>query len=98
LGGKNNRFQTTDLDRARDELFSHVHRCGVLKATAEQQEEWMEDTVEYLGERYPDLSREDLGELRTIGVRFCRPVIDYGEESTAGEAEVKGTEAEAVAA
>jgi hypothetical protein len=64
------------FDRARDELFSHIHRCGVLKATAEQQEEWMVDTMEYMSERFPDLSVEELGELRTMGMRFCRPVID----------------------
>ncbi len=67
-----------EFDRARDELFNHIHRCGVLRATAEQQVEWMDDTVEYMGERYTSLSREQLGELRTMGLRFCRPVIDSG--------------------
>ena len=65
----------TALDDARNELFSHIHRCGVLQATDEQQEEWMKDTVEFLGERYPSLTTQQLEELSAIGLRFCRPVI-----------------------
>ncbi len=71
------------LDRARDELFSHIHRCGVLQATEEQQVEWMEDTIDYIRERYPELSDEQLGELRAVGLRFCRPAVPYGSEQTA---------------
>ncbi len=71
------------LDEARDELFSHIHRCGVLRATEEQQLEWMDDTIEFLAERYPDLSDEQLGELKAIGMRFCRPAVPYGSEFTA---------------
>lgn len=63
--------------RARDELFSHINRCGVLQASPEQQAEWMEDTIDYMAERYPDLSEEALGELRMIGIRFCQPVIAH---------------------
>ena len=62
-------------DRARDELFSHVNRCGVLQASPEDQEQWMSETIEYIGERYPDLTDADLGELRGIGIRFCKPAI-----------------------
>jgi len=65
----------TALDEARNELFSHIHRCGVLQATEEQQVEWMKDTVEFLGERYPALKEKELKELEGIGLRFCRPVI-----------------------
>ena len=79
------RGQTTELDRARDELFSHIHRCGVLKANAEQQIEWMDDTIEYMSERYPELTREQLGELRTIGLRFCSPVIVTQQDDVATE-------------
>ena len=63
------------LDEARNELFSHIHRCGVLQATDEQQVEWMKDTVEFLSERYPQLKDKELKELESIGLRFCRPVI-----------------------
>jgi hypothetical protein len=75
-----------DSDRARDELFHYIHRCGVLKATADDQVEWMDDTIEYLAECFPSLSREQLGELRAIGLRFCRPVIDNVQVETAPEA------------
>lgn len=75
--------RTTDFDLARDELFSHIHRCGVMKATQEQQAEWMEDTKSYLAERHPSLSAEELQELREIGERFCRPAIPHGPDHTA---------------
>jgi hypothetical protein len=71
----------TDLELARDELFSHIHRCGVLKATAEQQVEWMDDTIDYLAERYPSLNDGELDELKAIGTRFCRPVIANRDET-----------------
>jgi hypothetical protein len=65
-------------DRARDELFSHINRCGVLQATGDDQEHWMEETIEYIGERYPDLSDSDLKVLREVGIRFCQPAIPHG--------------------
>jgi hypothetical protein len=71
----------TELDDARNELFSHIHRCGVMKATEDQQVEWMKDTVEFLGERYPSMGEAELKELYDIGLRFCRPVIVNGVES-----------------
>ncbi len=64
-------------ERARDELFSHINRCGVLQAAAEDQKQWMEETMEYLGERYPDLTDAELKELYTVGMRFCRPAIAH---------------------
>jgi hypothetical protein len=88
-----------EIDRARDELFSHIHRCGVLGATAEHQVEWLRDTIEYLGERYPELSPEELRELEQIGTSFCRPVIQRvdaeDDEAEDGEEQV---ESEAAAA
>ena len=62
-------------DRARDELFSHINRCGVLQASPEDQDTWMNETIEYIGERYPDLTDADLDELRAVGARFCQPAI-----------------------
>jgi hypothetical protein len=93
----------TALDEARNELFSHIHRCGVLGASEEQQVEWMKDTVEFLSERYPALKEKELKELEGIGLRFCRPVIVNAPAAEA-EAEVEleddaeaGVEAEAEA-
>lgn len=90
------KFQKGDFDHARDELMSHVHRCNVLDAEAQQQEEWLDDTIGYLGERYPSLSPEQLGELRTVGLRFCQPVIAHGRGNTAltQDAETETQEAE----
>ncbi len=64
----------TSFDQARDELFSHILRCGVIDALPEHQKEWFDDTMQYLADRYPDLSDEDLGKLRTLGERYCQPV------------------------
>lgn len=73
-------------DRARDELFSHVNRCGVLQASEEDQKHWMQETMDYLAERYPDLSDTDLKDLFTLGMRFCSPAIPHGR-SASGEDE-----------
>jgi hypothetical protein len=70
-------------ERARDELFSHINRCGVLQASADDQRTWMDETIEYIGERYPDLGDSDLRELHGVGLRFCKPAIPHGADSTA---------------
>jgi hypothetical protein len=93
-------------DRARDELFSHINRCGVLHAAEEDQQQWMNETMEYLSERYPDLSAADLDELATLGLRFCRPAIPHGRsgdsandtESDEGAEDIREGEIEAVGA
>jgi hypothetical protein len=85
------------VERARDELFSHIHRCGVLRAQPEHQAEWMDETVAYISERYPELTRDQLGELRTMGLRFCSPVIDHSQVS-GSETEAGGEAAESEAA
>ncbi len=40
-----NSYSPSSLERARDELFSHIRRCGVLEAELDQREEWLADTV-----------------------------------------------------
>jgi hypothetical protein len=89
-----------DFDRARDDLFSYIHRCGVLKASPEHQTQWLDETIEYLGECYPSLEKSNLQELRTIGLRFCRPVIDnvQVEEEKAEERGEDGSDEASVAA
>lgn len=86
------RKHDTVLDRARDELFSHIHRCGVLEAADDQQGEWMDETIEFMGERYPDLNRRELDELKAMGLRFCRPVIPHGKAGATAAA-VSGEDA-----
>ena len=51
----------TSFEQARDELFSHILRCGVLEATPEHQKEWFDDTLLYLADRFTE--------------RYCRPVV-----------------------
>lgn len=68
---------TSPLDKARDELYSHILRCGVLEAQREHQQEWLEDTVEYMAERY-SLTADEAAKLRGLGERYCQPVIRHG--------------------
>jgi len=68
------------ITRARDELFSHINRCGVLQAEEEDQRHWMDETIDYLAERYPDLTDADLQDLYSVGIRFCQPAIPHGRK------------------
>jgi hypothetical protein len=64
----------SSFDQARDEMFSHILRCGVIEALPEHQKEWFDDTMQYLADRYADLSEEECARLRTLGERYCQPV------------------------
>ena len=66
------------LERARDELFSHINRCGVVAASEDDQTEWMNETIDYLAERYPTLASHELRFLHAVGIRFCQPAIARG--------------------
>ena len=70
------------VEQARDELFSHILRCGVLEAEPEHQKEWIDDTMQYLGERYADLNEEQLTQVRLLGERFCKPVVRGTENAS----------------
>jgi hypothetical protein len=74
---RNRRFhdvaQPTAFEEARDELFQQIMQCGVIGAEPEHQTEWFQDTMAYLGDRYPELSTTQLAELRTLGDRFVQP-------------------------
>jgi hypothetical protein len=63
----------TPFEEARDELFQHIMRCGVVEAAPEHQEEWFAETMSYMTERFPELSTDQLGELRKLGERFAQP-------------------------
>jgi hypothetical protein len=65
--------QPTPFEQARDELLQHIMRCGVIDAATEHQTEWFDDTMAYIAERFPELKEPQLGELRTLGQRFCEP-------------------------
>jgi hypothetical protein len=82
------RYEPTEFDRARDELFSHIHRCGVLGAEESHQTEWLDDTLEFMADRYPGLTKGELGQLRDLGLRFCQPVIPHGTQPGNAETSV----------
>jgi hypothetical protein len=63
----------TAFDQARDEMFQHIIKCGVLEAAREHQAEWLTDTMAYLADRYHELSDGQIEELRVLGERFCQP-------------------------
>lgn len=95
-------YRKTAFDAARDQLFSEMHRCGVLEASREEAEDWLEDTIQYLSDLHGSLKQEELEELRAIGSRFARPPIPHGREQTAlnredwqGEEAEEGLEVEA---
>jgi hypothetical protein len=67
-------YVPTPFEQARDELFSHILRCGVLEASDEHKKEWFDDTIDYLAERYDSLSDAELDQLRVLGERYCKPV------------------------
>lgn len=61
------------FEAARDELFQHVMRCGVIGSDAADMKEWFDNTLDYLQDRYHELSPTQLGELRVLGERFAEP-------------------------
>ncbi len=63
----------TPFEQARDELFQHIMRCGVIESAGEHQTEWFDETLVYFGERFPELTSQELAELRTLGERFAQP-------------------------
>jgi hypothetical protein len=66
--------EAVSFSQARDEMFSHILRCGVIDALPEHQKDWFDDTMGYIAERYEDLSEEEQRQLRLLGERYCQPV------------------------
>jgi hypothetical protein len=79
-------ISSTPFEQARDELFQHIIRCGVLQAAPEHQLEWFEDTMGYIEDRYPELKDEQISELKKLGIRFCEPPKSAAEHETANAA------------
>ena len=67
-----------DFAKARDRLFSEIHRCDVAGSEEEHIVEWLEDTVQYLSEEYPTLSLADRDSLKQAGRNFLAPPIPHG--------------------
>lgn len=66
--------EAASFAQARDELFSHILRCGVIDALPEHQKDWFDDTMGYIADRYEGLSEEEQTQLRLLGERYCQPV------------------------
>lgn len=64
---------TTPFEEARDEMFQHIMKCGVIGSIPDDQKEWFDGTMNYLAERYHELSPRQIGELRVLGERFSQP-------------------------
>ncbi|MBA2706437.1 MAG: hypothetical protein H0U59_01350 [Gemmatimonadaceae bacterium] len=64
---------TSPFEEARDEMFQHIMKCGVIGAVPDDQREWFDGTLAYLTERYHELSPKQIGELRVLGERFSQP-------------------------
>ena len=65
--------EPSPFEQARDELFQHIMRCGVVGSDPEHVEEWFAETIKYMTERFPELSEQQIGELKTLGLRFAQP-------------------------
>jgi hypothetical protein len=72
-GGRRDTAAPSPYTEARDELFQHVMSCGVIGADPEHQREWFDETMSYMTTRFPELTAQQLGELRTLGERFAQP-------------------------
>ena len=76
------------FEEARDELFQHIIRCGVIGSAPEHQQDWFAETMKHMADRYPELVEADVKELQTLGERFAQPpkVSPATEEAGAANA------------
>jgi hypothetical protein len=51
---------------AQEELISHLLRSNVTDLAPDRQQVWLDDTIGYLGERYPRLGGTALHRLRAL--------------------------------
>ena len=75
--------EPTPFEQARDEMFQHIMRCGVIGADPTHQSEWFNDTMGYLNDRYPELAADQMEQLRTLGERFVQPPKHHETASSA---------------
>ena len=78
--------EPSPFEQARDELFQHIMRCGVVGSDPEHAEEWFGETIKYMSERFPELSEQQIEELKTLGLRFAQPPKSRSESSAASAA------------
>ena len=90
--------EPTPFEQARDELFQHIMRCGVIGADPDHQGEWFNATMAYLADRYHELSPAQVNELRVLGERFSQPPKKKDEQQGDQQSEQQGEPAGAVSA
>lgn len=73
-------------------MFQHIMRCGVIGSAPEHQTEWFDQTIQYLEDRYHELSEAQVAELRTLGQRFCQPPKATQESVDAVQESVDGSQ------
>jgi hypothetical protein len=78
--------EPSPLEQARDELFQHIMRCGVVGADAEHVDEWFAETIKYMTDRFPELTEQQITELKTLGMRFAQPPKARSETDAASAA------------
>lgn len=71
------------FEEARDELFQHIMRCGVVGSAREDQVAWFNETMPYFTERYHELEEDQVTQLRTLGERFAQPPKNKDDASAA---------------
>ena len=55
----------------------------MIDALPEHQKDWLDDTMGYVADRYEDLSKEELAQLRVLAERYCQPVRRVVESGAA---------------
>ena len=78
--------EPSPFEQARDELFQHIMRCGVVGSAPEHVEEWFAETMKYMTDRFPELDEAKIGELKTLGMRFAQPPKSRTETTDAASA------------
>ena len=78
--------EPSPFEQARDELFQHIMRCGVVGAEPEHVDECFTETIKYMTERFPELSEQQIAELKTLGLRFAQPPKSRTESDAASAA------------
>ena len=78
--------EPSPFEQARDELFQHIMRCGVVGSAPDHIEDWFGETMKYMTERFPELGEVRIAELKTLGMRFAQPPKTRTESDAASAA------------
>jgi hypothetical protein len=68
--GAADRAASRVFSEAQEELISHLLRSNVTDLDTGLQHVWLDDTIAYLGERYPGLGGTAIRRLRTLAESY----------------------------